>query len=86
MIIRFTKRAEKDLAGMDKPVAKDLVNFLENHISVLANPRDEGRALSGRWRGYWRYRFGKYRIICEIVDEELMIVIIKIGLRDSVYK
>ena len=86
MIIRFTKQAEKDLARMDKPVAKELVDFLENSISVLADPRSDGRALSGEWRGYWRYRLGKYRIICKIVDEEITIIVIKIGPCDSVYK
>ena len=86
MIVRLTKRAEKDLAGMDKYIAKELVDFLENHVSALEDPRSEGKALSGRWRGYWRYSFGKYRFICEIVDKEITIVVIKIGLRDSVYK
>jgi mRNA interferase RelE/StbE len=85
LIVKLTSDAEKDLAGMDPYVAGKLLNFLETHIPALDNPRSEGRALSGKWSGYWRYRHGKYRIICDILDQESVIIAIKIGPRDSIY-
>ena len=63
-----------------------MLSFLEERIAALRDPRGEGRSLSGKWRGFWRYRFGKYRIICDIINEELTIVVVKVGKRDEVYK
>ena len=85
MIIKFTKSAAKDISKMDIPAAAGIVRFLEEHIAALSDPRSEGRALTGKWRDFWRYRYGKYRVICDIVDKELTIVVIKAGKRDSVY-
>ena len=86
MIIKFTKSAAKDISKMDVPIATGIVRFLEEHIAALSDPRSEGRALTGKWRDFWRYRYGKYRIICDIVDRELTIIVIKTEKRDSVYK
>ena len=85
MIIRFAKSAAKDISKMDAPVAAGIMRFLEKHIAALSDPRSEGRALTGKWRDFWRYRYGKYRIICDIVDKELTIIVVKAGKRDSVY-
>ena len=85
MIIRFTKSAEKDISKMYVKRAAAILRFLEEHIAVLSDPRSEGRALTGKWRGFWRYRYGKYRIICDIIDKELTIIVVKTGKRDGVY-
>ena len=85
MIIRFTKSAEKDISKMDVQLATGILRFMEERIATLNDPRSEGRALTGKWRGFWRYRYGKYRIICDIIDEYLTIIVVKAGKRDGVY-
>ena len=85
MIIRFTKGAAKDISKMDVSTAAGMISFLEEHIAALSDPRSEGRALTGKWRDFWRYRYRKYRIICDIVDKELTIIVVKAGKRDNVY-
>lgn len=45
-----------------------------------------GKALSGNKAGFWRYRVGDYRIICDIEDEELVILVVEVNHRSKVYK
>lgn len=52
---------------------------------MLENPRDAGKALTGNLRTYWRYRVGDYRVVCEIRDNDLVIVAVIIGHRSEVY-
>jgi mRNA interferase RelE/StbE len=58
---------------------------LENKITNLKNPRDFGKSLQGDLSDLWRYRVGDYRIICEIKDEELIILVVAIGHRSKIY-
>lgn len=44
-----------------------------------------GLSLKGRLKGLWRYRIGNYRIIGQIRDNNMIILIIKIGHRRDVY-
>lgn len=53
--------------------------------SVLDNPRKNGKSLHGKLAGYWRYRVGDYRIICELRDAALIILVIKVGTRGDSY-
>lgn len=85
MIVEFTRQAEKSLSKMDPHVADNLLRYIENHLATLDDPRSEGRALTGEWSGYWRYRYKHYRLICEIVDAKLLIVVVRIGHRREVY-
>ncbi|EHI50135.1 type II toxin-antitoxin system RelE family toxin [Aeromonas salmonicida] len=52
---------------------------------MLENPRDAGKALTGNLRTYWRYRVGDYRVVCDIRDNDLVIVAVIIGHRSEVY-
>lgn len=50
------------------------------------SPRQYGKAMKGEYAGCWRYRVGKYRIICSLHDEILLIEVIRVGHRSDVYK
>lgn len=82
--IEFTAKAAKQFAKLDKQsqfeIARYLDRLLENN-----DPYCFGKALLGDLSGFWRYRVGKYRIICEIQKECLIIEIIAIGKRDGIY-
>ena len=81
--VRFTAAAEKQLAKLDRPVQRRILKFLEN--IVKGDPRDKGKALQGDERA-WRYRVGDYRIVCDLVDRDMMVYVIRIGHRSEVYR
>jgi mRNA interferase RelE/StbE len=84
--ISFDKYALKALSKLDKPNRNRILQFLKVDLLGLNNPRQIGKALTGKFKGMWRYRVGDYRIICEIVDTELIIVAVVIEHRSNVYK
>lgn len=86
-IIKVDDRAKKALAKLDKPVAKRITTFLRERVATLDDPRSIGEALKGSVLGeFWKYRVGDYRLICSIEDEELRILLVRVGNRKEVYK
>lgn len=84
-VIEFDPAAKKELAKLDKPVAKRILAFLKERMR--GNPRAIGAALQGRKLGaFWKYRVGDYRIICKIEDERLWVLVVRIGNRREVYR
>ncbi|MGH8370663.1 MAG: type II toxin-antitoxin system RelE family toxin [Gammaproteobacteria bacterium] len=85
--IELTEVARKQLRKLDKPVAVRILNFLEQRIAVLENPRTLGDPLRGPELGrYWKYRVGDYRVITSIHDESITILVISVGHRRDVYR
>ena len=84
--ISFTNSAKKCLAKLEKPEARRITRFLRERIEPLENPRSLGKALSGRLGTFLRYKVGDYRIICDIRDRELIILVIRIGNRKDIYR
>jgi mRNA interferase RelE/StbE len=82
--IELTGSAEKELAKLDKPVAKRIIKFLRERVSI--DPRATGKALKGDHSGLWRYRVGDYRVICEIYDEKISLLVVRVGHRKEVYR
>lgn len=82
--VELTDTAKKQLARLDKTQAQRITKYLRR-IMMLDNPRDAGKALTGNLRTYWRYRVGDYRVVCEIRDNDLVIVTVIIGHRSEVY-
>lgn len=82
--VELTDTAAKQLARLDKTQAQRITKYLRR-LMQLEDPRDAGKALTGNWRTYWRYRVGDYRVVCEIRDNELVIVAVLIGHRSKVY-
>ena len=84
--IEYTETARNRLRKLDKPVGRRIVDYLDERIAPLENPRSAGKALTGPMGGLWRYRVGDYRVICEIQDEVLRVLVIEIGNRRDVYR
>ena len=85
--IELTATAVKQLAKLDKTEAKRITNFLRHRLAAIADPRASGKALTGPQLGtYWRYRIGDYRIICDIQDARLCVLVIEVGNRRDVYQ
>lgn len=85
--IKIDDRAKKNLAKLDKPVAKRIITFLRERVATLDDPRSIGEALQGSKLGdFWKYRVGDYRIISRIEDDELCVLVVRIGNRRDVYR
>jgi mRNA interferase RelE/StbE len=86
-LIKFSEGAEKDLTKLDKQVAKRITWFLRERVVPLDDPRSIGEALKGSRLGdFWKYRVGDYRIIASIEDQEVRILVVKIGNRREIYR
>lgn len=83
--IEFDHRAQKELRKLDRDIQKRLLTWISENLSGTNDPRDQGSPLKGRFRGLWRYRVGDYRIVCQIKDEEVLILILGIAHRKDVY-
>ncbi len=85
--IELTATAVKQLAKLDKTEARRITAFMRQRLAVLGDPRTTGKALSGPQLGmYWRYRIGDYRVICDIQNNRLCVLVIEIGHRREVYR
>lgn len=85
--IDLTATAAKQLGKLDKAEARRITVFLRQRLATLDDPRSTGKALTGPQLGtYWRYRVGDYRIICDIQDGALCILVIEVGNRREVYR
>ncbi|MGF3084332.1 type II toxin-antitoxin system RelE family toxin, partial [Streptococcus pyogenes] len=63
-----------------------LAKDMKKRLDGLNNPRQFGKALTGQYKGLWRYRVGNYRVICDIVDNEMIILALEVGHRKEIYK
>lgn len=82
----FSEKAKKQLKKMDKHIAALTIGWLEKNIEGCENPRLHGKGLVENRSGEWRYRIGDYRIICEIQDEEVLVLVLEIGHRREIYE
>lgn len=71
----------KKIKKMDKHLALMLTREMKAKLDGLENPRSIGKALVGQHKGLWRYRIGAYRVICDIRDDELIVLAIDVGHR-----
>ena len=83
--VEYSEQAERALRKLDKVVRLQIERFVER-LHEYPAPRDIGKALTGTYSGYWRYRVGDYRMICSIHDDVLVIEIVKIDHRSKVYQ
>jgi len=80
----FEPRALAELKKLDRNTQKRIVSFLQERVS--GNPRQHGKPLTGDKAGLWRYRIGKYRVVCRIEDDSQMVLVLRIAHRKDVYR
>ena len=83
--IEFTEKSKKQLSKLDKSISALIIGWLEKNIEGCENPRIHGKGLLGNKSGQWRYRIGDYRAICQIKDEEIIILVLEVGHRKHIY-
>lgn len=85
--IEIEAGARKDIAGLDRPIAKRVFSFLREKLGTRDDPRSIGEALHGKVCGEFRkYRVGDIRIVARIEDAKLLILVVRVGPRKNVYK
>ena len=83
--VEFTKEALRQLKKLDKYTAMMIVAWVRKNLEGCENPRQHGKGLTANRSGQWRYRVGDYRLIAEIQDNRIVILILNVGHRRDVY-
>lgn len=83
--VEYLKSVQKTLEKMDKYTKRILFEWIDKNLEGCADPRIHGKALSSNRAGQWRYRVGDYRIIADIQDAKLVILVIAVGHRRDIY-
>ncbi len=85
--IEFDESARKELAKLDRQVARRLIDFLKNRVLNLRDPRSVGQALRGSTLGeFWKYRVGDFRIVASIQDDRMIVLVLRVGNRSDIYR
>ena len=83
--IEFEDAARKELRKLDIQGQQDILRYLREKIATREDPRRFGKALTRELTGLWRYRVQHYRIICNIQDEKLIVLVLRVGHRKDIY-
>jgi len=84
--IRYLKSARKEAQKIDPQARERIREYMEQRVAGLDDPKQLGEPLKGQWASLWRYRVGDYRVICELRDQELVILVVRLGQRKDVYR
>lgn len=84
--IDYADTARSQLRKLDKQTARRILDYMDERIADLGNPRSTGKALTGPLGGLWRYRVGDCRVICEIQNNALRVLVVQVGNRREVYR
>ena len=82
----FTNEARKELKKLDKYTALLLIAWVRKNLEGCSDPRQHGKSLTANRGGQWRYRVGDYRLVAEINDDTIAILILTVGHRRDVYE
>ena len=84
--VQFTKSAMKDLKKLDRSTSALILGWVRKNLENCENPRLHGKGLTANRSGQWRYHVGDYRLLAEIEDNIITILILNIGHRSDIYK
>jgi mRNA interferase RelE/StbE len=82
---RIEDSAKRDLRDLGPSVAREVRDFLEKRIKGVDDPTVFGKSLRGELKGFWRYRVKDHRILCRLEHQVLIVVVIAVGHRSTVY-
>lgn len=84
--VRVSHKVAKEISKLPADDRDTIADFLSKELPFMVNPKAKGEPLHGNLKSYWKYRFGNYRIVCEIKKREILIDVITVGDRKEVYK
>ena len=84
--VEYDKAAQKAIDKLDNPIRKRIMKYISTYLEGCADPRWKGKNLVEYPNANWRYRVGDYRIIADIQDEKIVILVVDVDKRNDVYK
>lgn len=84
--IEYSASALRALKKLERQTAGRIVDYLAERVAASGRPRDLGKPLMGQLKGHWRYRVGDHRVICNIEDDRLLVLVVEVGDRKAVYR
>ena len=85
--VQLSESADWELTKLDAQPRRRILKFLHERVAKLDDPRSLGEARHGSQLGEFRkYRIGDYRLICEIEDNRLLVVVLRVGHREEIYR
>ena len=84
-VYRFDQRALKEFKKLGKQAQREILDYLDDRVEGDADPRRFGKGLKADLAGLWRYRVGNYRILCQLIDGEMLVLVVAVGHRKDVY-
>ena len=84
--VAFSDRARKDMKKLDKTTAALILGWIRKNLEGCTDPRAHGKGLTANHSGEWRYRVGDYRLLADIQNDTLVILMVHVGHRSDVYK
>ena len=84
--IEYDPRALKDLKRLDRKIQREILDYMDQRVATAQDPRDFGKPLRASKFGLWRYRVRDYRIICELQEKRLVVLVVAIGHRSTIYE
>jgi mRNA interferase RelE/StbE len=83
---RFDERALKELRKLGKQAQREIITYLDERVRGESDPRRFGKGLKSDLAGLWRFRVGDYRILCQIRNEEYLVLVVAVGHRREIYE
>ena len=84
--IEWDDAAVKELRKLDRQAQQDILRYFRKRIATDEDPRRFGKPLSRNLAGLWRYRVRHYRMICQIENENLIVLVLRVGHRKDIYE
>ena len=84
--IAYARTARSQLRKPDKQTAQRIVGYMNERVAARGQPRSLGKALTGPLGTLWRYRVGSCRVICDIQDDAMRVLVVRLGRRGTVYR
>lgn len=84
--LEWSLDAKKQLERLDRYTQRLIASWIQKHLLSGADPRATGKPLAANFAGYWRYRIGDYRMVCKIIDQRILIIVMRIGHRSDIYR
>lgn len=83
--IKYSEKATRELLKIDRQAAKRIKKYLDERIATDEDPRRFGESLTENLAGLWKYRIGDFRVIAEIQEDRIVVLVVRIGHRSKVY-
>jgi mRNA interferase RelE/StbE len=84
--IEYDEGAVKDLKKLDRQIQREILDYMEKRVAKADDPKAFGKPLRHSKFGLWRYRLRDYRIICQLQEAKLVVLVVAIGHRSTIYE